>query len=161
MAKIIGVLASERIVAGLVEGNRVTGRVHVYPEPDSDAEGRSNVAAESTDAMRPNVHTAEGVAEVYTRLAAAQERHKSSKHWWTDEQLDYLIAIHTEDFSRTNDELACMCGERFGREVNKNMVTGKLNTLRKAGHTPRYRPGHERKPAAEKETPETATSLPE
>src|SRR5689334_21453299 len=45
MAKIIGVLASERIVAGMVEENRVTGPVRVYPGPDSDVEGLQGVPA--------------------------------------------------------------------------------------------------------------------
>ena len=46
MAKIIGVLAAERIVAGLVEGNRVAGRMRVYPEPGADAEGLQGVPAD-------------------------------------------------------------------------------------------------------------------
>ncbi len=46
MAKIVGVLASERIVAGLVEGSQVTGPVRVYPEPGSDSEGLYGVPAE-------------------------------------------------------------------------------------------------------------------
>src|SRR5579859_2107114 len=45
MAKIIGVLASERIVAGMVEDNRVTGPIRVYPDPDSDSEGLQGVPA--------------------------------------------------------------------------------------------------------------------
>jgi predicted NBD/HSP70 family sugar kinase len=45
MAKIVGVMASERIVAGLVEGNRVAGPVLTYPEPGSDAEGLHSVPA--------------------------------------------------------------------------------------------------------------------
>src|SRR5437773_10136629 len=65
MAKIIGVLASERIVAGLVEGNRVTGRVHVYPEPDSDAEGLQGVpAVEIAELIRRLIGLAAGGTKV-------------------------------------------------------------------------------------------------
>jgi predicted NBD/HSP70 family sugar kinase len=46
MAKIVGVMASGRIVAGLVEGNHITGPVSVYPEPGSDAEGLYGVPAD-------------------------------------------------------------------------------------------------------------------
>jgi glucokinase len=46
MAKIVGVMASERIVAGLVEGNQVTGPVRIYPEPGSDSEGLYGVPAD-------------------------------------------------------------------------------------------------------------------
>ena len=46
MAKIIGVMASERIVAGMVEGNRVTGEIRVYPEPGSNSEGLQGAAIE-------------------------------------------------------------------------------------------------------------------
>src|SRR5579864_3636013 len=46
MAKIIGVLAAERIVAGLVEGNRVVGPMHAYPEPGAADEGLQGVPAE-------------------------------------------------------------------------------------------------------------------
>lgn len=45
MAKIIGVLASERIVAGMVEENRVTGPIRAYPGPDADVEGLQGVPA--------------------------------------------------------------------------------------------------------------------
>src|SRR5205823_2251694 len=65
MAKIIGALASERIVAGLVEGNRVTGRVHVYPEPDSDAEGLQGVpAVEIAELIRRLIGLAAGGTKV-------------------------------------------------------------------------------------------------
>ncbi len=46
MAKIVGVMASERIVAGLVEGNQVTGPVRIYPEPGSGSEGLYGVPAD-------------------------------------------------------------------------------------------------------------------
>ncbi len=46
MAKIVGVMASERIVAGLVEGNHVAGPVRAYPEPGSDSEGLYGVPAD-------------------------------------------------------------------------------------------------------------------
>lgn len=46
MAKIVGVMASERIVAGLVDGNQVTGPIRTYPEPGSDAEGLYGVPAD-------------------------------------------------------------------------------------------------------------------
>jgi len=46
MAKIVGVMASERIVAGLVEGSQVVGHVSVYPQPGSDSEGLYGVPAE-------------------------------------------------------------------------------------------------------------------
>jgi glucokinase len=46
MAKIVGVMASERIVAGLVEDNQVTGPVRIYPEPGSDSEGLHGVPAD-------------------------------------------------------------------------------------------------------------------
>jgi glucokinase len=45
MAKTIGVMASERIVAGLVEGNQVKGEIRVYPEPGSASEGLEGVPA--------------------------------------------------------------------------------------------------------------------
>lgn len=65
MAKIIGVLASERIVAGLVEANRVTGRVHVYPEPDSEAEGLQGVPAdEIAELIRRLIDLAAGGTKV-------------------------------------------------------------------------------------------------
>jgi len=51
MAKIIGVLASERIVAGMVDANRVTGPVYAYPEPNSEAEGLQGVPAEEIAAL--------------------------------------------------------------------------------------------------------------
>ncbi|HET9320896.1 MAG TPA: ROK family protein, partial [Bryobacteraceae bacterium] len=46
MSKIVGVMASERIVAGLVEGNRVTGEIRVFPEPGSASEGLYGVPAD-------------------------------------------------------------------------------------------------------------------
>ncbi|HUJ19932.1 MAG TPA: ROK family protein [Bryobacteraceae bacterium] len=46
MGKIVGVLASERISAGLVENNRVIGEVRTYPEAGSAAEGLQGVPAE-------------------------------------------------------------------------------------------------------------------
>ena len=46
MAKIVGVMASERIVAGLVEGSQVVGPVRIFPEPGSDSEGLYGVPAE-------------------------------------------------------------------------------------------------------------------
>jgi glucokinase len=46
MAKIVGVMASERIVAGLVEGNQLVGPVRIYPEPGSDSEGLYGVPAD-------------------------------------------------------------------------------------------------------------------
>jgi predicted NBD/HSP70 family sugar kinase len=56
MAKIVGVMASERIVAGLVEGNQVSGPVRVYPEPGSDNEGLYGVpAVEIADLIRGQI----------------------------------------------------------------------------------------------------------
>jgi glucokinase len=56
MAKIIGVMASERIVAGMVEGNRVTGEIRVYPEPGSNSEGLQGVpAAEIAELIRRQI----------------------------------------------------------------------------------------------------------
>ena len=77
------------------------------------------------------MHTAEGVAEVYSRIAAAQaardEKRKSSEALvGQTKHLDYLWRCRTEDFDRQNDELARMCSERFGRDVNTNMITGRL-----------------------------------
>jgi predicted NBD/HSP70 family sugar kinase len=46
LAKIVGVTASERIVAGLVEGNQLAGKLHVYPEPGSGSEGLYGVPAD-------------------------------------------------------------------------------------------------------------------
>jgi glucokinase len=46
MAKIIGVMASERILAGLVEANQVTGEIYTYPEPGTASEGLQGVPAE-------------------------------------------------------------------------------------------------------------------
>ncbi|HXI43567.1 MAG TPA: ROK family protein [Bryobacteraceae bacterium] len=61
MAKIIGVLASERIVAGMVEDNHVTGKVHVYPEPGSDAEGLQGVpAVQIAELIRRQISLAAG-----------------------------------------------------------------------------------------------------
>jgi predicted NBD/HSP70 family sugar kinase len=58
MAKIVGVMASERIVAGLVEGNRVAGPVLIYPEPGSDAEGLYSVpAVEIAELIRRQIET--------------------------------------------------------------------------------------------------------
>lgn len=45
MAKIVGVLAADRIVAGLVEGSRIAGKASTYPEPGSP-EGLLGVPAE-------------------------------------------------------------------------------------------------------------------
>jgi predicted NBD/HSP70 family sugar kinase len=65
MAKIIGVLASDRIVAGLVEANRVTGQVRVYPEPDADAEGLQGVPAnEIGELIRRQIDLAAGGTKV-------------------------------------------------------------------------------------------------
>ena len=65
MAKIIGVLASDRIVAGLVEANRVTGQVHVYPESDADAEGLQGVPAnEIGELIRRQIDLAAGGTKV-------------------------------------------------------------------------------------------------
>ncbi len=65
MAKIVGVMASERIVAGLVEGNQVTGPVRLYPEPGSDAEGLYGVpAAEIADLIRRQIELVLHGAEV-------------------------------------------------------------------------------------------------
>lgn len=38
--------ASERIVAGLVEGNQVTGKLRIYPEPGSSSEGLYGMPAD-------------------------------------------------------------------------------------------------------------------
>ena len=51
MAKIVGVMASERIVAGLVEGSQVVGPVRAYPEPGSDSEGLYGVPADEIGAL--------------------------------------------------------------------------------------------------------------
>ena len=46
MAKIVGVLASENIVTGLVEANHVAGELLTYPEPGSASEGLQGIPAE-------------------------------------------------------------------------------------------------------------------
>jgi predicted NBD/HSP70 family sugar kinase len=65
MAKIIGVLASDRIVAGLVEDNRVAGPVHMYPQADSDAEGLQGVpAVQIAELIRRQISLAAGRTKV-------------------------------------------------------------------------------------------------
>src|SRR5579859_968832 len=65
MAKIIGVLASERIVAGMVEDNRVTGPIRVYPDPDSDSEGLQGVpAVQIAELIRRQISLAAGRTKV-------------------------------------------------------------------------------------------------
>ena len=65
MAKIVGVMASERIVAGLVEGSRVVGRVRAYPEPNSDSEGLYGVPAEEIgELVRKQIELVTGGAAV-------------------------------------------------------------------------------------------------
>jgi predicted NBD/HSP70 family sugar kinase len=46
MAKIIGVLAGDRIVAGVVEANRLVGRIRTYPEAGSSSEELLGTPAE-------------------------------------------------------------------------------------------------------------------
>jgi predicted NBD/HSP70 family sugar kinase len=65
MAKIIGVLASERIVAGMVEDNRVTGPMRVYPDPNSDTEGLQGVpAVQIAELIRRQISLATGGTKV-------------------------------------------------------------------------------------------------
>lgn len=65
MAKIVGVMASERIVAGLVEGNQVAGTVRIYPEPGSESEGLYGVPAEEiADLLRKQIDLVTGGAAV-------------------------------------------------------------------------------------------------
>jgi glucokinase len=51
MAKIVGVLASERIVAGMVEANQMAGELRIYPEPGSAAEGLQGIPADQIAAL--------------------------------------------------------------------------------------------------------------
>jgi len=61
--KIVGVLAADRIVAGLVEGNHVVGRVYGYPE--SETEGLQGVPAdEIAQLIRQQIELATGGAKV-------------------------------------------------------------------------------------------------
>jgi predicted NBD/HSP70 family sugar kinase len=46
MGKIVGVLAADRIVAGLVEGHQVVGPLRIYPESGSATEGLKGVPAD-------------------------------------------------------------------------------------------------------------------
>jgi predicted NBD/HSP70 family sugar kinase len=46
MPKIVGVLAADRIVAGLVESNRLSGHIRTYPEAGSTSEGLLGTPAE-------------------------------------------------------------------------------------------------------------------
>jgi glucokinase len=63
MTKIIGVLASERIVAAAVEGSRVAGPMHSYPE--SETEGLKGVPAEEiAQFIRRQIELAAGGAHV-------------------------------------------------------------------------------------------------
>lgn len=63
MRKIVGVLAADRIVAGLVEGNHVVGRVYGYPE--SETEGLQGVPAdEIAQLIRQQIELATGGAKV-------------------------------------------------------------------------------------------------
>lgn len=65
MAKIVGVMASERIVAGLVEGNQLVGPVRIYPEPGSDSEGLYGVPADEIgELVRRQIELVTGGAPV-------------------------------------------------------------------------------------------------
>jgi glucokinase len=65
MAKIVGVMASERIVAGLVEGNQVVGTVRIYPEPGSDSDGLYGVPADEIgELVRRQIELVTGGAPV-------------------------------------------------------------------------------------------------
>ena len=63
MAKIVGVLAADRIVTGLVEANHVAGSIHTYPEPGSTSQGLHVVPAdEIAELIRRQVELASGGA---------------------------------------------------------------------------------------------------
>lgn len=65
MAKIVGVMASERIVAGIVEGNQVVGQMRIYPEPGSDSEGLYGVPADEIgELVRSQIELVTGGAPV-------------------------------------------------------------------------------------------------
>ncbi len=65
MAQIVGVMASERIVAGLVEGSQVVGPVRSYPEPGSGSEGLYGVPAEEIgELVRKQIQAVTGGANV-------------------------------------------------------------------------------------------------
>jgi len=51
MARIVGVLASERIVAGLVEANRIVGQTHAYPGASSEEEALQGIPADEIAAL--------------------------------------------------------------------------------------------------------------
>jgi len=51
MGKIIGVVAADRIAAGLVKGNRVVGAMRIYPEPASETEGLHGIPADEIAAL--------------------------------------------------------------------------------------------------------------
>jgi len=51
MGKVIGVVAADRIAAGLVKGNRIVGAMRIYPEPASEGEGLHSVPANEIAAL--------------------------------------------------------------------------------------------------------------
>ena len=65
MAKIIGVLAADRIVAGLVEANRLVGEIRTYPEPGTASEGLQGIPAdEIAELIRRQISLVTGGAPV-------------------------------------------------------------------------------------------------
>jgi hypothetical protein len=63
-----------------------------------------------------------------------------SMHKWSEEDIDFLCAVHLADMRKTDDQLAVECSVRFGCQINTNMIKSKFNILRKLGRIPMLRP---------------------
>jgi predicted NBD/HSP70 family sugar kinase len=65
MGRTIGVLAMEHLAVGVVEGDRIAGAIHVFPERRGDADSLRDVPGEEiVEAIRRQVQLAAGGSEV-------------------------------------------------------------------------------------------------
>jgi len=61
---------------------------------------------------------------------------------WTETEKRFLITAHVEGPKLTNNALADMCTEKFGRRINENAIRGQLTRIRRQRNIPqidRYR----------------------
>jgi hypothetical protein len=114
-----------------------------YVSASQQTEGCRPVANETVQKWQNTNQVPDWAVEQIPKLTF-RKRTGTSGLPWSDDNETYLTELYKSDPGQSNQELARLCEEHFGRPINEPSIKGAVDRLRKKGQLPPKRPQRHR-----------------
>jgi hypothetical protein len=110
-----------------------------YVAASHETEGCRPVANETVQKWQNSNQVPDWAVEQIDKLAFRKRTGTGGLPWSDDNEI-YLTELYKSDPGQSNQMLARLCEEHFGRPINEPSIKGAIDRLRKKGQLPRKRP---------------------